>query len=206
MLIDTGFTSSEEVIEKLTKTIGFLVKEVTGLKVVEADETIPKVDGPYILIDLSALDQYDWKTDEMMDEEGNSHAIHNYTATYTLTGYRGKPYWALARVCQSFGLNFLYDKYFPTGSPFAYSSSSTIARMRVPLNAQLYEDRARVQIIFNVSFIERDFGSFEDVEQINVSIGTTYVEDEINSTATIRVPGQGITTTPNTTSVTSVVV
>lgn len=179
MGIPTDFTNSDAVMEALTNTIGRLCAEVTEYKVVVADETIPKVEGPFILVDLAALDQYDWKSDEIVDENGVNHSVHNYTATYTLTAYRGKPHWALSRVCQSFGLPWLYDRHFPYGSPYAYSSSSTIARIRVPLNAQYYENRARVQIIFNVTFVESDYGMFEDIAAINVDLGVTYVDEHI---------------------------
>ncbi|QYC52523.1 hypothetical protein [Salmonella phage SSBI34] len=168
------FTNSDEVMDSLTKTVGRLCAQVTNYKVVEADDTLPKVDGPFILVDLSSLDPLDWKSAELVDEQGRYHAVHNYQATYTLTAYRGKPHWALSRVMQSFGLQFIYDKFFPYGSPYAYSSSSSIARLRVPLNAQYFENRARVQIIFNVAFVEGDFGLFEDLEGISIDMGVAY--------------------------------
>lgn len=182
------FTDSDVVMEKLTKELARLCKEVTDYKIVEANEEIlPKVEGPFILLDLSAMDQMDWDSGEQRDDEGNTYVIHNYTATYTLTAYRGKPHWALARILQSFKLPFLYDKYFPYGSPYAYSSSSTISRMRIPLNAQYFEKRARVQIIFNVAFVEGDYGVFEDLEEINITTGITYVDETIDVPSTVNV-------------------
>lgn len=173
------FTNSDEVMEKLTNVIGFICKKVTNYNVVEADENIvPKVDGPFILVDLAALDQFDWQTNEVVID-GKFHAVHNYTATYTLTAYRGNPHLALARVLQAFKLPYIYDTFFPTGSPFAYSSASTIARMRVPLNQQFYEKRARVQIIFNIAFTEGDFGVFETVDKILIDFKMDYVDQTI---------------------------
>ena len=170
MTLPDDFTNSDVVMDSLTKTLGRLCLDVTNYKVVEADETIPKVEGPFILVDLSALDQLDWATNEVVDAEGLSHTVHNYYATYTLTAYRGKPQWALARVLQAFGLPWICNKYFPTGSPYAYSSSSSIARMRIPLNQQFYENRARVQINFNVTYVESDFGTFEDLEKVIIGV------------------------------------
>lgn len=166
------FTNSDVVMGSLTKALGRLCLDVTGYDVVEADETIPKPEGPYILVDLSLLTPLDWATAEVVDEDGIVHTAHNYTASYTLTAYRGKPHWALSRVHQAFGLPFLREKYFPTGSPYAYSSTSNIARMRVPLNQQMFENRARTIITFNTTFVEKDIGTFEDIEHIVIGIET----------------------------------
>nr|DAM41408.1 MAG TPA: hypothetical protein [Caudoviricetes sp.] len=164
------FTNSDVVMGELTKAVGRLCVDVTGYDVVEADETIPKPEGPYILVDLSLLSPLDWATNEVVDEDGVVHTAHNYTASYTLTAYRGKPHWALSRVHQAFGLPFLREKYFPTGSPYAYSSTSNIARMRVPLNQQMFENRARTIVTFNATFVEKDIGTFEGVDHIIVGI------------------------------------
>lgn len=164
------FTNSDHVMESLTKAVGRLTVDVTGYKVVEADETIPKVEGPFVLVDLTALNPLDWATNEVVDQDGVVHTAHNYTASYTLTAYRGKPHWALSRVHQAFGLPYLREKYFPTGSSYAYSSTSSIARLRVPLNQQLYENRARILITFNVTFVEKDIGTFEDVDRVVIDI------------------------------------
>lgn len=166
-----GFTNSDEAFAELTKIVGRFCIESTGKKVVEADEEIiPKQDGEFILIDLSDVDQLDWQDNEWIDENGRYYATHNYTVIYTLTAYRGKAQATLARVLQAMNLPFIYDKYFPYGSPFAYSSSSNISRMRVPLNQQFFENRARVQITFNVSFIEHDTGDLTDLEKISMNV------------------------------------
>lgn len=170
MALPLDFTNSDVVMGALTKAVGRLCLDVTGYDVVEADETIPKPEGPYILVDLTLLTPLDWATNEVVDEDGVVHTAHNYTASYTLTAYRGKPHWALSRVHQAFGLPFLREKYFPTGSPYAYSSTSNIARMRVPLNQQMFENRARTIVTFNATFVEKDLGTFEDVENIIIGI------------------------------------
>lgn len=170
MALPLDFTNSDVVMGALTKAVGRLCLDVTGYDVVEADETIPKPEGPYILVDLSLLTPLDWATNEVVDEDGVVHTAHNYTASYTLTAYRGKPHWALSRVHQAFGLPFLREKYFPTGSPYAYSSTSNIARMRVPLNQQMFENRARTVVTFNATFVEKDLGTFEDIEHIIIGI------------------------------------
>lgn len=164
------FTNSDAVLAALTKAVGRLCIDVTGYDVVEADSTIPKPEGPYILVDLSLLQPLDWATAELVDEDGVVHTAYNYTTTFALTAYRGKPHWALSRVHQAFGLPYLREKYFPTGSPFAYSSISNITRMRVPLNQQLFENRARTLVTFNTTFVEKDIGTFEDVDRIVIGI------------------------------------
>lgn len=166
------FTNSDEIMGNLTKVIGRLLKDVTTYKVVEAGETIPKVEGPFILVDLSDLSPLDWETNQIV-ENGITHTVHNYTATYTLTAYRGKPHWALTRFHQALSLAWIRDKYFPVGSPYAYSSTSSIARLRIPLNEQYYENRARVLITFNVTFVESDFGQFENIESIIIDTGVS---------------------------------
>lgn len=170
MALGLNFTNSDKVMDSLSKAVGRLCKEVTGYNVVEADETIPKPEGPYILVDLMVLTPLDWATNEMVDEEGVVCTAHNYTAGYALTAYRGKPHWALSRVHQAFGLPFLRNKYFPDGSPYAYSSITNIDRMRVPLNQQMFENRARVIVTFNVTFVERDIGVFEDLDRVVIGI------------------------------------
>lgn len=165
------FTNSDQIFDALTKTVGQFCKETTGRKVILAGEDeIPKVDGEFVLIDLTAVDQLDWQSNEWVDSEGNNVTTHNYEVVYTLTAYRGNAPSALSRMLQAMNLPFIYEKYFPTNSPFAYSSSSTISRLRVPLNMQKFETRAVVLLTFNVCFIETDRGAFEDLEKINAQV------------------------------------
>lgn len=164
-----GYIDTDVVFDKLTKTLGFMAIEVTGRKVWETgDETIPKVDGEFISIDLSSAEQNDWQSNEIYDDNGNAIVTHNYQVTYTLTAYRGKAHVALTKLLQSFNLPWIYDKYFPVGSPFAYSSSSTVSRIRVPLNMQTFENRAVVILTFNVCFAIVDTGAFEDLQKVNM--------------------------------------
>lgn len=165
------YASSNEAFAELTKIIARVCIDVTGRQAVEADENIiPKVSGEFILVDLSDADPLDWQDNDWIDEDtGFACSTQNFVVTYTLTAYRGKAQAALTRVIQSLKLPFLYNKYFPDGSPFAYSSSSSISRMRVPLNQQFFENRARVQILFNVSFIEYDTGDMTTLEKIGIS-------------------------------------
>jgi len=164
------FTNSADVLDSLSITLGKMIKSVTGYKVVDAEATVTRPDGNFILVDMTSLTPVDWETNEIVDGNGVVLTAHNYTASYTLTAYKGKPHWALSRVHQAFGLPYLREKYFPTGSPYSYSSSSTISRMRVPRNQQEYETRARILINFNVCFVEMDTGAFEEVERIQIGI------------------------------------
>ncbi|HDR2377029.1 TPA: hypothetical protein QCH88_004275 [Enterobacter asburiae] len=173
------FTNSDQIFDALTKTVGSFCKEATGRKVVLAGEDeIPKVDGEFILVDLTAVDQIDWQADEGVDVSGKAITVHNYEVVYTLTAYRGQAPSALSRVLQAMNLPFIYNKYFPTNSPFAYSSSSTISRLRVPLNMQKFENRAVVLITFNVCFIETDTEAFEDLENMNAQIVYYYPAED----------------------------
>ncbi|QEQ94913.1 hypothetical protein pEaSNUABM56_00114 [Erwinia phage pEa_SNUABM_56] len=166
-----GFVNTDEVFDLLTKTLGRLSKEVTGRKVVlDDDETIPKVDEEFILVSQTAATQLDWTDNEWQDELGNAAVSHNYEVTYTLTAYRGKAFADLTKVLQSLNLPFFYEKYFPSPSAFAYSSSSTISRLRIPLNMQKFENRAVVIITFNVNFMAVDTQAFEDIDKINMQM------------------------------------
>lgn len=173
-----GFVNTEEVFDLLTKTLGRLSKEVTGRKVVlDDDETIPKVDEEFILVSQTAATQLDWADNEWQDELGNAAVSHNYEVTYTLTAYRGKAFSDMTKILQAINLPFFYDKYFPTPSAFAYSSSSTISRLRIPLNMQKFENRAVVIISFNVNVSAVDSKAFEEIEKISFEITTTDISD-----------------------------
>jgi hypothetical protein len=166
-----GFLNTDDVFDHLTKTIGRLAKEVTGRKVVlDDDDLIPKVDEDFILISQTAATQVDWADNEWEDEEGNSSISHNYEVTYTLTAFRGDAFSSLTKVLQGLNLPFLYERYFPSPSSFAYSSSSTISRLRIPINMQKFENRATVIITFNVSFTAVDTSQFEEIENINMQM------------------------------------
>lgn len=165
------YSDSDEAFKELTQIVGKFAKEATGRQVVLAGEDIiPKVDGEFILVDLSQTDQLDWTTLEQTDEDGRFLAIHNYYVTYTLTAYRGNAVQALTRMLQRYNLSYAYNKYFPDYSAFAYSSASTISRIKVPLNQQYYEIRARVQLNFNVSFMEKDSGIYEDLNSVEMHV------------------------------------
>lgn len=163
------YTNTEEIFNALTRAVGNMAKEVSKRKVVVAGEsTIPKVDDEFILVDLTSAEQNDWQSNEWIDDQGRAVVTHNYEVVYTLTAYRGEAPAAIAKVLQAFNLPWIYDKYFPSTAPFAYSSSSTVSRLRVPLNMQQYENRATVLITFNVCFIETDFAAYEGVDTVNI--------------------------------------
>lgn len=168
------YTDSDAAFKELTQLVGKFANEATGRKVVLAGEDIiPKVEGEFILVDLSQADQIDWTTLEQTDENGRFLAIHNYYVTYTLTAYRGNAVQSLTRMLQRYNLSYVYNEYFPDYSAFAYSSSSSIARIKVPLNQQYYEIRARVQLNFNVSFMESDTGIYEDLKAVEMNVTAT---------------------------------
>ncbi len=95
------FTNSDQIFDALTKTVGSFCKEATGRKVVLAGEDeIPKVDGEFILVDLTAVDQIDWQADEGVDLAGKAITVHNYEVVYTLTAYRGQAPVLSAEYCR----------------------------------------------------------------------------------------------------------
>lgn len=172
------YTNSEQIFNKLTNTIGFFCKEATGREVDVGDEsnTIPKLSGEFIFIELMSSDQLDWSANEWVDDKGKIVVTHNYETTFSITAYRGNAHAAITRVLQCMNLPFMYNKYFPEGAPYAYASSSTVSRMRVPLNAQAYENRARVLITFNVCVVEHDTGDFGNLEKVIIG-ATVYGQD-----------------------------
>lgn len=176
MAVDT-----EVILELLTQTFGKYCKEVTGKKIVKADDNIvPKVNGEFILVDLTSVDSTGYEANEWTDGTQREAAVvtHNFTVTYTLTAYRGKPVSVLSKLLQSFTLPYLYDKYFPLPSPFAFSSASTISRLRVPLDLQTYETRATMLVTFNVCFVEADTDAFEQLEELNAQLIYYFPEKE----------------------------
>jgi len=170
-----SFVNTDYVFDLLTNTVGRMIKEVTGRKVVlDDDETIPKVDDEFIMVSQTDATQLDWADNEWEDEEGISAVSHNYEVTYTFTAYRGKAFSDLNKVVQAFNLPFLYEKYFPTPSAFAYASSSSVSKLRIPVNMQKYENRAVVIVTFNVKFIAVDKTAFESIDKINLEIVYSY--------------------------------
>lgn len=165
-----------EVFDQLSKKLASFCIEVTGKTVVEGNNvSIPVVEGEFLLIEESGFEQQDWQDNEWQTSEGIKYVTHNYTATYTLTAFRGRPLVTIAKILQAMNTPFIYNKYFGGESPFSYSSSSSASRMRVPLNGQYYEERARAQIIFNVKFVYFDTEEFEDIREIVI---TTQVKDQ----------------------------
>ena len=171
--------ATERVLNALTNAVGNMAMEATGREVVLADEDeIPKPEGEFILVDLTGLDQATWATNEWADSQGSGVITHNYEVVFTITAYRGNAHAAISKMLQSYNHPFQYEKHFPTGSPFAYASSSTISRIRVPLNMQKFENRSIVLLTFNVCFIEAEVGSFEDLQKIGAQLVYYYPSDE----------------------------
>lgn len=165
----------DELFDELTNTVGRFCQEVSGRKIyLLGDNEITKPSGDFITIDLTGSDQMDWQSNDWTDSNGNAVVSHNYQVTYTITAIRGNAQACLSKILQSFNAPYIYDKYFPENSPFAYSSSSSISRLRVPLNLQTYETRAVVLINFNVCFAQVDVGSFEELSTINAQLVYEY--------------------------------
>ena len=131
---------------------------------------MPIPEGPYAVIDEIDADPVAQESQEMPHLDGVIYQTHNYTVTYNITAHRGRTQSDLVRMVQAFAKPVIYDKYFPTGSPFAFSSASTVARIKVPQNLQTYEIRSTVLLTFNVCFIEADYGEMEKIRAINASM------------------------------------
>ena len=174
---------TEQVIQDLTKTLGSLIVEVTGRKVYLQDETTVAVpEGEFVGVELMILHEMNFNDNIWIDEDGVTSISHNYEAVYNVTAFRGMSFAAISKITQSFKLPFLYYKYFPEGSYFAFNGVSNINKIRVPLNYQDFENRSSVLITFNVKFISKDIGEFEAIEKVNFK--TTIFDDADKSILT----------------------
>lgn len=159
---------TDDIFDQLTEALGGFVGEVTGRPVLLGKEGVwNKPDGNFVLVDLQAADAIRWETGIGHDAAGNEVYAHNFVVTFLVTAFRGKAHSALSKVVQRFNTPFIYYKYFPTDSPFTYSSCSSVSRTRVPMEEQQFENQSSVILNFNVCFVEAD-GSFEEVEEINI--------------------------------------
>lgn len=178
----------EKVFNDLEEIVAKMARVATGRRVIMGDqEIIPKPDGEFILLETMGIQPHIWEDNAFQTEEGVAYITHNYTVTYMLTAYRGKAYAALSRLLQAINLPVFYEKFFPDGSMYAYSSASTISPLRVPMNKQAYEVRATVMMTFNVRFIETDMAAFEDLQGIEAELHVLHPAD--GSQAVID-PGQ----------------
>lgn len=159
---------TQDIFDTLTENLGGYLKEVTGRKIILGKEGVwNKPAGEFILVDLQSMDSFRWETAHGLDSEGQEVYAHNYLVTYLITSFRGQTHTSLAKVLQRFKTPHIYYKYFPTNSPFAFSSSSTISRTRVPMEEQKFENQSSVILNFNVCFSEID-SSFEEMVDINI--------------------------------------
>lgn len=186
------FKSTDEVTQKLEFTLGHLFKEATNRDIIiDEGASIPKLEGEYALLTQMVLDPLTWANNEYQDEEGTIYHSRNFTVSYNLTTIKGRTCSSdLAKFLQCVQLPYYRDKYFPKPSPYAYSDCSSIAKYRVPISAQTYEDRANVLLTFNITYLEKDAGTFEVVDSVRIYL-TTYPEskeiEEVDSEAEIDI-------------------
>lgn len=174
---------TEQVIDDLTKTLGKLIKEVTGRQVYLQDESdMASPEGEYIGLELMILHEMNFNDNIWVDEDGITSISHNYEIVYNVIAYRGNTSAAISKITQSFKLPYLYYKYFPEGSFYSFSSVSNINKIRVPSNYQNFENRSSVLITFNAKFISKDIGEFEEIEK--VIFKTTIFDDADKSMLT----------------------
>lgn len=160
---------SNDIFDQLTEALGGFINEVTGRPVLLGREGVwNKPKGEFVLVDLQSAEPTIWSNNEGYDENGNPVQTHNFVVTYLITAFRGNTHSALSKAVQLIKSPYKYYKYFPTDSPFAFSSSSSVSRTRVPLEEQVFENQSSVILYFNVCFIEQD-ESFEDLIDININ-------------------------------------
>lgn len=186
------FKNEDEVTQQLEYTLGHMFKEVTQRDIlIDEGATIPKLEGEYALLTQMVSSPLTWSNNEYQDEDGVIYHSYNFTVDYNLTTLRGRTCSShLNRFLQCLQLPYYRNKYFPDPSPYAYSDNSGIAKYRVPLNAQTYEDRANVLLTFNVVYLAKDMGSFESIDSMRVNITSfpsTTDSEEVESQANIDI-------------------
>lgn len=176
----SDFLNTEQAIAKLVDIVGKIIYASTGLKVIYAgSKQIPKPEGEFVMIDQPIITPDSVWEDNYYEDENCAVQTHNYKVTFLVTVYRGNnPAAKLAKVQQVLNLPKFYDRIFPDNSQFAYAYCTTISSQRVPLNQQLYENRATTLLTFNMCAVESDTEAFEVLKKLGLDIFITVAEKD----------------------------
>lgn len=164
----SNYLNTEQALAELVKIVGKVVYAATGLKAIySGSKQIPKPEGEFAMIDQPVVTPVSVWEDDYYEEENCAVQTHNFKVTFSVTVYRGNnPAAKLSKVLQVLNLPKFYDRIFPDNSQFAYASCTTVSSQRVPLNNQLYENRATTLLTFNMCVVESDSEAFEVLEKI----------------------------------------
>lgn len=176
----SDFLNTEQALDQLVDVVGKIIYASTGLKVIYAgSKQIPKPEGEFAMIDQPVVIPVSTWEDNYYEDEDCAIQTHNYKVTFLVTVYRGSnPAAKLTKVQQVLNLPRFYDKFFPDNSQFAYAYCTTVSSQRVPLNQQLYENRATILLTFNMCAVESDTEAFEVLRKVGLDIFVTVAKKD----------------------------
>lgn len=176
----SAYLNTEQALAELVKIVGKVVYAATGLKAIySGSKQIPKPEGEFAMIDQPVVTPNSVWEDNYLEEENVAVHTYNYKVTFPVTVYRGSnPAAKLSKVLHMLTLPKFYDRIFPDNSQFAYAYSTTVSSQRVPLNQQLYENRATTLLTFNMCVVESDSEAFEVLSKVGLDIFVTVAKKD----------------------------
>lgn len=176
----------ETLIQDLTNKLGFFIKTVTNRKLVLVGESvIPKQTEDYVMIEQSVIADPNWHSNEELDDNGFVRQSWNSQINFIITVCKGDTLNDASKIKHSLHLPWLNTEYFKD-SRFAFASCTNAQKQRIPIDHQTFEDRARFVVVFNVLFVDGDYGAFEDLERIRVLLGIKDSADTIDSEVVVQ--------------------
>ena len=173
----------ETLIQDLLNKLGFFIKTVTNRKLVLVGESsIPKQTEDYVMIEPSVIAGPNWHSNEELDDNGYVRHSYDSQANFIVTVCKGDTLNDAHKIKRSLHLPWINYEYFKDPR-FAFASCTDPSKQRIPIDYQVFEDRARFIISFNVLFVDTDYGAFEDLERIRILLGVkepdSIVEEEV---------------------------
>lgn len=176
----SDYLNTEQALAELVKIVGKVVYAATGLKSIYAgSKQIPRPEGEFVMIDQPVVTPNSVWEDNYIEEDNYAVHTYNYRVTFPVTVYRGSnPAAKLSKVLHMLTLPKFYDRIFPDNSQFAYAYCTTVSSQRVPLNNQLYENRATTLLTFNMCVVESDSEVFEVLDKLEMDLFITIAEKD----------------------------
>lgn len=176
----SDYLNTEQALAELVKIVGKVVYAATGLKSIYAgSKQIPRPEGEFVMIDQPVVTPNSVWEDNYVEEDNYAVHTYNYRVTFPVTVYRGSnPAAKLSKVLHMLTLPKFYDRIFPDNSQFAYAYCTTVSSQRVPLNNQLYENRATTLLTFNMCVVESDSEVFEVLDKLEMDLFITIAEKD----------------------------
>lgn len=191
-------------IRDLLNQLGFFIKYITNRKIILVGESvIQKQTEPYCMVEEATIGGPNWHTNEILDPD-TGEMIYSYSSTvdFIITMAKDDPvkdtsgvptvnrrtsFNDARRVKHAFHLPLVNYDYFKD-ERFAFASCTDPVKQRVPIDTQTFENRTRMVITFNVSFIDSDYGAFELLEKVRVTSKTHTPESTITSIDDTELP------------------